>query len=202
MNYFVTAIGTDSGKSVISALLAHALGYSYWKPVQAGEPTDTNFIKELLPGTNTYPEAYLLNTPCSPHEAARIDDVQIDIKAIKTPQSENLIIEGAGGVLVPVNHKGELMIDIIKGLNTSCVLVSNTYLGSINHTLLTIEALRSRDIPIKGIVFNGEKNQATEDIILKNTQIPFLFRINREAEINEAFLEKYSPIVIKAFTNE
>ena len=202
MNYFVTAIGTDSGKSVISALLVHALKYSYWKPVQAGEPTDSNFIRKLLPETKIYPEKYNLNTPCSPHEAARIDELEIEVEKFKVPKNDNLIIEGAGGVLVPINHKGDLMVDIIKELDVVCVLVSKTYLGSINHTLLTIEALRSRGIEIKGIIFNGEYNKATEDIILKNTNIPFLFRIEKEDQIDTAFLHKYSTIVKKAFAHE
>ena len=199
MNYFVTAIGTDSGKSVVSALLVRALDYAYWKPVQAGEPTDTNFIKQVLPDVTCYPETYKLNTPCSPHEAARIDGVDILLSQFVVPQQERLIIEGAGGVLVPINDSNETIVDLITTLDAECVVVSNHYLGSINHTLLTIEALKARNIKIKGIVFNGEENKATEAIILQQSQVPFLFRIGIEKQIDDNFFKKYSPLVQKAF---
>ena len=202
MNYFITAISTDSGKSVISALLTHALDYAYWKPVQAGKPTDSDYIRHLVPQAHVHPETYNLNTPCSPHEAAKIDKIQIDLNNFKVPQSENLIIEGAGGVLVPLNYKGDLMIDLIDQLKAECIVVSNNYLGSINHTLLTINALQSRGIYIKGIIFNGEENKATEDIILKNTQVPFLFRVGTEKEVDDEFLRKYTPLVKNIFTHE
>lgn len=199
MNYFVTAIGTDSGKSVVSALLVKALDYAYWKPVQAGEPTDTNFIKEVLPSATYYPETYKLNTPCSPHEAARIDGVEITLDQFTLPQKDQLIIEGAGGVLVPINDKNESIIDVIDTLKAECIVVSNHYLGSINHTLLTIEALKARNIKIKGIVFNGDENKATEAVILKQTKIPLLFRVGIEDQIDDNFFKKYTPIVQKAF---
>ena len=202
MNYFITAIGTDSGKSVISALLTHALGYSYWKPVQAGEPTDSDFIRKMVPNAKVYPEIYKLETPCSPHEAARIDNVLISLDQFVVPQDENLIIEGAGGVLVPLNEEGDLMIDLIDTLQTECVVVSNHYLGSINHTLLTIKALQTKGIKIKGIIFNGEENKATENIILNTTKATFLFRIGSEDQIDDDFLKKYTPIVKTTFTDE
>jgi dethiobiotin synthetase len=202
MNYFITAISTDSGKSVVSALLTHALNYNYWKPVQAGEPADSDYIRGLVPKAHIHPETYKLNTPCSPHEAAVIDGVEIEINKFKIPQGENLIIEGAGGVFVPINNKGELIIDLIKELETECIIVSNHYLGSINHTLLTINALQNKGIKIKGIIFNGEENKATEEVILKNTGVPLLFRIGTEKQINNAFLQKYTPIVLEAFTHE
>jgi dethiobiotin synthetase len=199
MNYFITAISTDSGKSVVSALLTYALGYAYWKPVQAGEPTDTDFVEQLLPNATIFDEKYKLNTACSPHEAARIDGVKINSSDFIAPKNENLIIEGAGGVLVPINNKGETILDLIDELQTECIVVSNHYLGSINHTLLTIQALQNRGIKIKGIVFNGNENKATEEVILKNTSVPFLFRVDQEKQIDQTFLEKYSPIVQKAF---
>ena len=130
-------------RQVISALLVHALNYSYWKPVQAGTPTDSNYIREKVPHAKVYPEGYMLNTPCSPHEAAKIDGINISIDQLQCPQEDNLIIEGAGGVMVPVNYNGDYLIDIIRQLNFECVVVSNHYLGSINHTTLTIKALQA-----------------------------------------------------------
>ena len=198
MSYFVTAISTDSGKSVVSALLASVLGYKYWKPVQAGHPTDTDFIKEFDSKIEVSPERYLLSTPCSPHESAKIDNVQISLDDFVRPEGD-YIIEGAGGVAVPINYKGDLMLDLIQKLEVSVVIVSNTYLGSINHTLLTIEALKNKKIPIHGIVFNGEKNEGTESIILKSTQVPFLFRLQPEKKVNSSLVSKYSEVIKSKF---
>ncbi len=199
MNYFVTAIGTDSGKSVVSALLTSVLDYAYWKPIQAGEPADSDYIRQLVLQAKIYPETYKLNTACSPHESARIDGVEVELDKFHVPQTENLIIEGAGGVFVPINHKNELIIDLIEVVRAECVVVSNHYLGSINHTLLTIKALQDKGIKIKGIIFNGAENKATESVILAHSNVPFLFRIDQEKQIDADFIKKYAPLVKKSF---
>ena len=198
MSYFVTAISTDSGKSVVSALLASSLGYNYWKPIQAGFPTDTEFIKTFDSTVTTKEEQYVLQTACSPHEAARIDKVRISASEFSQPVGD-FIVEGAGGVAVPINYEGETMLDIIVNLKLPVVLVSNTYLGSINHTLLTIEALKNRSIKIHGIVFNGEENKGTENIILEQTGIPFLFRLDKEDKVDIDLIKKYKSAIKENF---
>ncbi|HEX8059558.1 MAG TPA: dethiobiotin synthase, partial [Cyclobacteriaceae bacterium] len=158
-NIFVTAIGTDSGKTMISAILCEALRAPYWKPIQAGYPRDTETVASLVSGKDfkTFPERYLLKTPASPHAAAKIDGVDINLKDFKVPGNEQTVIEGAGGCLVPINDH-DFVIDIAAHLGCDIVLVSNLYLGSINHTLLTLQLLQNRKLPVKGIIFNGLSN--------------------------------------------
>lgn len=199
MKYFVTAIDTDSGKTLVSAILCEALKADYWKPVQAGLPRDSETVKKLITNENSriHPESYLLNTPASPHAAAKIDGISINLSAFKTPETTNtLVIEGAGGCLVPLNDN-DLIVDLIKIQQAETVLVSDLYLGSINHTLLTIEALQRRAIPIKGIIFNGESNTESERIILLRSQLPCLLRINKEAIINQNTVTKYAALLMK-----
>src|SRR5688572_15175125 len=142
MNYFVVGIDTDSGKTLVSAILCEALGYDYWKPIQAGLPKDSDAIKNLVPTVTIHPEIYFLNTPASPHAAAQIDGVQINIETILLPNSnKGSIIEGAGGCLVPLNQT-DFVIDLFPKLNAEIILVADLYLGSINHTLLTVQLLK------------------------------------------------------------
>ncbi|MGD1961714.1 MAG: dethiobiotin synthase [Fulvivirga sp.] len=191
MNYFVTAIGTDSGKTVVSALLGMALNADYWKPVQAGFPTDTERIKQLTNNTiHCHTERYALNTPASPHAAAPIDNVNIKLDDFELPQTNNpLVIEGAGGIMVPLNMK-DLVIDLAVRFNTPIVLVSNNYLGSINHTLLSLDYLKDNKLPIAGIIFNGPSNPSTEEVILSKTEAPCLFKIPQLDTINFQVLQK------------
>jgi dethiobiotin synthetase len=188
MNYFVTAIGTDSGKTLLSAILVEALKADYWKPVQAGEPGDTERVQSLVSNelTKFHPETHRLKLPASPHAAAKYEHKAISIVDFQLPQTDNeLVIEGAGGVLVPLNDR-DYVIDMAKTLKTEVILVANLYLGSINHTLLTIEYLKAQNITVKGIVFNGESNPESEDIILKKSgykvllHLPVLSLINKE----------------------
>ena len=158
--YFVTGIGTGIGKTVISAILAEALNADYWKPVQAGyeDGTDTEWVKKRLSNGNArvHPEAYLLRKPASPHIAAREEGVEISIPKICSlvPQIKcNLIVEGAGGLMVPLNGK-EFMADLIQSLDAKVILVSRNYLGSINHSILTSNLARQRNLPVIGWVFN------------------------------------------------
>ncbi|MFM9841085.1 MAG: dethiobiotin synthase [Cyclobacteriaceae bacterium] len=184
MNYFVTAIGTDSGKTIASAMLCKALHADYWKPVQAGYPRDTDTIKSLVPDCTIHPETYLLNTPASPHAAAKIDSVHIELENFALPKTNNsLIIEGAGGCLVPLNDH-DFVIDIPAKLNIPIILVANLYLGSINHTLLTVQLLKQRNLSVTGIIFNGKSNPESERIILKHSGYKTIWHIKEEAEIN------------------
>jgi dethiobiotin synthetase len=202
MNYFVTAIDTDSGKTLVSAIVCEALEADYWKPVQAGLPRDTQTVKNLVTNTKTtvHPEAYLLKTPASPHASAKRDGVTIAIKDIKVPASErDLVIEGAGGCLVPLNDT-ELVIDLIKKTEAEVVVVADLYLGSINHTLLTIEALQHRNIKIRGIIFNGESNPESERIILLRSGLRCLLRIDQERHIHPGIVKQYAK-TLKAHWN-
>lgn len=197
-NIFVTAIGTDSGKTVISAILCEALGACYWKPIQAGLPRDTDTVASLVTNTSfkSFPERYLLQTPASPHAAAKIDRVQIKISDFRVPGNELTVIEGAGGCMVPVNDD-EFVIDLAKHLDCDIVLVSNLYLGSINHTLLTLELLKNRKLSLRGIIFNGVPNPESERIILKHTSAPCLLRIAQEPLMDGERVKYYAKEFLK-----
>ena len=199
MKYFVTAIGTDSGKTLASAILCEALGADYWKPVQAGTPRDTDSVRELVSNgkTRLHPERYLLRTPASPHAAARLEGISIDLKAFALPPTSNtLVIEGAGGCLVPLNDR-DFVVDLIATLGAEVILVSNLYLGSINHTLLTVEALKNRNLPVRGLIFNGTPNEESENIILHHTKLDCLLRIKREPVINAEVVRSYATLLNK-----
>ena len=166
--YFITGIGTDIGKTVVSAIVVEALEADYWKPVQAGELdySDADKVKEWISNKNSkfFEGSYNLKTAMSPHAAAEIDGTVIDISLIKEPQTKNaLVIEGAGGLLVPLNDKNTIL-DLIKK-DYKIIVVSKNYLGSINHTLLTLSELKHKGFKVAGIIFNGQTNVTTETII-------------------------------------
>ena len=192
--FIVTGIGTDIGKTVVSAILAEALNATYWKPVQAGELENSDSIKIkkwCSESVQVLPEAFRLTEPVSPHLAASIDNLNISTDYLKIPELEgDLIIEGAGGILVPLNNEGLLFIDVVKYWDLPVILVSRHYLGSINHTLLTAEILINSNIKVEGIVFVGDENKATEEIILKKTGLPLIARIPLVKEINKEFIQK------------
>jgi dethiobiotin synthetase len=192
-NVFVTAIGTDSGKTVVSAILCEALGAHYWKPVQAGYPRDTDIVSSLVsnPAFRSYPEKYLLNTPASPHAAAKIDGVKINVSDFVLPAKEQLVIEGAGGCMVPLNDD-EFVIDLAAKLQCEIILVSNLYLGSINHTLLTVSLLKNRKLPVIGIVFNGPRNEESERIILHHSGWRCVLRVEKEEVIDKKSVSRYA----------
>jgi len=200
--YFITAIGTDSGKTLASAILVEALKANYWKPVQCGEPRDTDAVKDLISNTETqfHNEAYFLKKPASPHDAAKEENVEIRIDQIKnnhlTLNTENstLIIEGAGGLLVPLNDN-DFVIDIPQQLDVQVILVADLYLGSINHTLLTINELKRRRLKVAGIIFNGESNPESERIILHHSGYKKLLHILPEKEINKEVVKKYASLL-------
>lgn len=197
--YFVTGIGTGIGKTIISTILTEALEGDYWKPIQAGnlEDTDTDFVLNNLSNDNSrvHPEQYRLNTPASPHFAAEVDKVNIALDDFSLPETDRpLIVEGAGGLMVPLNEK-DLIIDLILHLELPVILVSGIYLGSINHTLLTYDVLRNRNVYIAGIVFNGPSNPPTENIILKHTNLPVILRVNDEEELDKEMVKRYAKLV-------
>ncbi len=199
--YFITAIGTDSGKTLISAILTEALQADYWKPIQSGLPRDTERIFDLITNNKTklHPESYLFSQPLSPHASSKIDGITIDIQQIQKPiTSNNLIVEGAGGILVPLNES-DFVIDIATHLEAEVIIVANLYLGSINHTLLTIKELQRQEkennLKIKGIIFNNCPVISSEEIILKHCPYPCLLRVENENNISKETVKKYAEIL-------
>ncbi|TZF84482.1 dethiobiotin synthase [Pedobacter sp. BS3] len=179
--FFITGIDTGIGKTIVSAIVTEKLQADYWKPIQSGDldNSDTLTIKQLVanPVTVFHPEAYRLTQPFSPHKSAAIDGIQIDPDTIRLPQTTNsLVVEGAGGLMVPLNEK-TLIIDLIKKLELEVILVAKNYLGSINHTLLSLEMLRLKHIPLAGIVFNGPNDSSSENYILNYSKAPLLGRV-------------------------
>jgi dethiobiotin synthetase len=195
--YFITGIGTDVGKTITAAIITESLKADYWKPIQAGDldKSDSKNLKKLISNEESffYPEGVRLKTPMSPHAAAEIDGVKLSSKKIKRPKTlNNLVIEGAGGLLVPLNSK-ETILDLIQPKD-KLIIVSRHYLGSINHTLLTIEILKSRGFNIAGIIFNGDKNESTEKVILEMTGVNFIGRIEDEPYFDRNVIKEYADI--------
>jgi dethiobiotin synthetase len=189
----ITGIGTDVGKTIVSAIVAQALSYDYWKPVQAGDldNSDTKKVRKLTQGIECLPERYQLTTPASPHHAANLDKLTISPNDFSIPSGNRpLLIEGAGGVMVPFNNQGLVFADLIEYWKLPVIVVSRHYLGSINHTLLTLEGLKSRKITVAGIIFVGDENSATESIILLKTGVSFLARIPIVDEVNPGFIQE------------
>ncbi|WP_336968018.1 dethiobiotin synthase [Sphingobium aromaticiconvertens] len=181
--WIVTGTDTDVGKTVFAAGLAGALGARYWKPVQAGTvpTTDRDSVAQLsgLPAGHMCPEAYRLETPASPHLAARCDDVSIELERLTLPVGEGpLVVEGAGGVLVPLSET-LLMADLFAHWGAPVILCARTGLGTINHSLLSIEALRARGVPIAGIAFIGDAHAENERIVPLLGKVPSLGRLPR-----------------------
>ncbi|GER60313.1 dethiobiotin synthase [Patiriisocius marinus] len=196
--FFITGISTEVGKTIASAIITESLQADYWKPIQAGEleSSDTHKVKQLVSNSTTvfHPSAFDLVTPMSPHAAAAIDGVKISAKKIKRPVTKNnLVIEGAGGLLVPLNET-ETIADLIQP-SDKIIIVSRHYLGSINHTLLTVEALNTRNFNIHGILFSGEKHPTTEAIISKMTGVPILGRIDEEPYFDTNVVNEYAEIL-------
>lgn len=204
--FFVTGIGTDVGKTIASAILVESLHADYWKPIQAGDldNTDTMKVRSLISNTTSkfHPETYQLTKPMSPHAAAEADGIKINIDTLTLPITTNsLIIEGAGGLMVPLNDKF-LVIDLIQKLKAEVILVSNNYLGSINHTLLTVESLKNRNIPIAGIIFNGRSARTSEEYILSYTGLKRLLSIEEEKKIDKEMILKYKAMLKPTFVNQ
>jgi len=193
--YFITGIGTDVGKTIASAIVTEALQADYWKPIQAGDldNTDTHKVEKLISNSKTclHKSSFNLKTPMSPHAAAIIDGIKLEVSNIKRPVTKNnLIIEGAGGLLVPLNTK-QIILDLIKPQD-KIIVISRHYLGSINHTLLTIEQLKNKGFAVFGIIFNGDENPTSEEIIKKMTGVPILGRIENEPYFDKNVVLEYA----------
>ena len=192
--YFITGIGTDVGKTVASAILTEALEADYWKPIQAGdlEHCDTKKVQQLVSNTRSvfHDNSFALQTPMSPHAAADIDGVSIELKHIKAPKTKNnLVIEGAGGLLVPLSETATIL-DLIKP-DYKVIVVSRHYLGSINHTLLTINLLQAKGFEV-ALIFSGNEHKTTEDIIITMTNVSVIGRINEEPYFDKNVILEYA----------
>jgi dethiobiotin synthetase len=197
MKIFITGISTDVGKTISSAIVVEALEADYWKPIQAGDldHSDSHKIRSKVSNTKTriFENSYQFQTPASPHLAAEIDGVTIDLKQILEPETSNhLVIEGAGGIFVPLNDK-DLIVDLIKP-DYKVIVVSRHYLGSINHTLLTIESIQNRGLEVAGIIFSGNENKATESLILNKTGISCIGRIDQEPYFDQNVIREYADL--------
>ena len=191
--FIVTGIGTDIGKTVVSSILSEALKATYWKPVQAGDLDNSDSLKIkkwCSESVQVLPEVFRLSQPLSPHSAAEIDNIKITANDLVLPEVDgNFILEGAGGIMVPLNQEGLLFVDLIPMWNLPVILVSRHYLGSINHTLLTAEILQNRGAKIEGIIFVGNENKSTESIILSKTKLKLIARIPIAEEITSEFIK-------------
>ena len=197
MKLFITGISTDVGKTIASAIIVEALQADYWKPIQAGDlnHSDTHKVQSLVSNSQSHfhSNSYALQTPASPHLAAAIDGLTIAMNQIQEPKTTNhLVVEGAGGILVPLNET-QSVVDLIQP-DYKVIVVSRHYLGSINHTLLTIEALQNRQIQVAGIIFSGDENTSSESIILSRTAVPFLGRIAQEPYFDTNVILEYAEL--------
>lgn len=203
MNLIIAGIGTDVGKTVASAVLTEALQADYWKPIQSGYPpdSDTNTVRKLISNSRSrfHPETYLLREPLSPHAAAAAEGITLDPAQLLPPTTTNsLVVELAGGLMVPITET-YLNIDFVQKLGWPVVLVTRMYLGSINHTLLSVEALRSRNISIKGLIINGPDVPATESVLLSYTGLPCLLRMHDEPALTPEIVRRYADKVTMDF---
>lgn len=179
---FVTGTDTDIGKTVVSSILVSGLKADYWKPIQAGRDpiSDTEFVMKAtgLPEDHFHQESFDLTEPMSPHAAAEIDGVSIRFDDIHEPETnhEHLIIEGAGGLIVPINDD-QYVIDLITHFGYPVLLVAKSGLGTLNHTLLSLEAMRNRDISVFGVVLVGDRHDSNEKTIIKYGNVQRLFRL-------------------------
>ena len=202
MRIFVTGIGTGVGKTFISAIVTRALEADYWKPIQAGfdEGTDSEWVAGMLTGTQSviHPEVYKLAMPASPHIAAREEGIRINIDEItkKVPAiNRTLLVEGAGGLLVPLNES-EFVADLIKALDAKVILVSRNYLGSINHSLLTARVCREMQIPVIGWIFNDQYLNYEEEIVTWSN-FPRIASVPYSDNINGTFINSQAAAISK-----
>lgn len=192
--YFITGISTEVGKTIAAAIITEALEADYWKPVQSGdlENSDTHKVQKLVSNAKSvfHKNSYALQTPMSPHASAEIDGITIKIDKIEEPETENhLVIEGAGGVLVPLNDN-DTILDLIQP-NYKVIVVSRHYLGSINHTLLTVNLLKEKGFEV-AILFSGKEHPTTENIIKKMANVSILGRIDEEPYFDENVIKEYA----------
>ncbi len=191
---FITGTDTDVGKTVVSAILMAGLKAAYWKPIQSGVAgiTDTDWIRRVTGLADEYfiPESYLLSQPLSPHAAARHDGVRIKLQAFKLPDDEiypQVIVEGAGGVMVPLNEN-QLMVDLMKYLNLPILLVARSTLGTINHTLLSLELLKKKGLQVLGVVMNGPQNPINKQAIETYSRVSVIAEVQQLPQVNRSAL--------------
>lgn len=192
--YFITGISTEVGKTIVSAILVEALEGDYWKPIQAGDldNSDTYKVEKLISNSKSvfHKNSYALQTPMSPHAAAAIDNIDIELTKITPPKTNNhLVVEGAGGLLVPLNDT-DTILDIIPP-DYTVIVVSRHYLGSINHTLLTVKLLQEKGFDV-ALIFSGNEHPSTEEIIKKMTGVPVLGRIDEEPYFDKNVVKDYA----------
>ena len=192
MRIFVTSIDTNIGKTVCSSILCAGLGYDYWKPVQCGDLdfSDSMKVKSYSPLTKVHAESFQLNAPMSPHEAAKLESMDISINDFKLPKSEEIIIEGAGGVMVPLNYKGNMIVELASLFEAKVIIVFKNYLGSINHTLLTIDKVKSVGLDILGLLVVGDEVTSSERIIEDATQMNIIARIPIVDRVNQKWVKE------------
>lgn len=196
MRLFVTGIGTDVGKTLAAAILTEALEADYWKPIQSGniQTEDAMTVWSLISNNRTHihKEAYSFREPVSPHLAAALENTVIDTDAIKCPVTDkHLVIEGAGGILVPLNDK-DFVIDLAKRFDAEVILVIRNYLGCINHSLLSIDYLRQHHYKLKGLVLNGDFDADVKRIICAHAAVPVIVEIPELPEINKETVKRYA----------
>ena len=194
---FVTGIGTEVGKTIISAVLTEALQADFWKPIQCGnlEMSDTQRVQRLVSNDISvfHPEAYQFEQQYAPYLASKLSDEKVRLGKLSPPETENtLIIEGAGGILIPYNYRGDTLFDVALQHEAEIVVVCKHYAGSINHTLLTLEHLKQTGATVLGIIFNGKADRDNERVILNKSKIPVLGRINFEFELSKEVIKRYA----------
>jgi dethiobiotin synthetase len=202
--YFITGIGTNVGKTIVSAILTEALKADYWKPVQSGvaEGTDKGLVSSLITNTTSvcHNESYCFHEPASPHLAASLENQKIKLEQMHLPDTQNdLIIEGAGGILVPLNDSN-YVIDLAQEFEADVILVCRNYLGCINHSLLSIDYLVKNNFPVKGIVLVGNFDKAVKLAITNYSELPVLAEIPEMSEISkETILNQAQKINLSLF---
>lgn len=191
--FFVAGTDTDVGKTVVSALLTLGLGADYWKPVQSGMPTDRHWLtgNAQIPEERLHPETYRFSEPLSVHRASQIDGKEVHLKAFQVPTANPLVVEGAGGLLHPLNAS-DYVVDLIRHLELPVLLVARSGLGTINHTLMSLEVLRARSCSILGVIVNGPKNWSNVEAIERYGKIPVLGQLEPLEDLNrESLLDAY-----------
>lgn len=182
--FFVTGTDTGVGKTVASLGLCLTLKADYWKPVQTGVPTDSDYINQFLPKERIHSSSFQFKEPLSPNQSAELENSKIDLNQIKYPSAPFLVVEGIGGVLVPLNNK-HTVLDLIKKLDFPVIIVARTGLGTLNHTFLTIEALKNRNTPIAGLILSGTPHSRNKKDLESLTEVPIILELDYLEDITE-----------------
>lgn len=193
--FFITGIGTEVGKTAVASVLVEALCAEYWKPIQCGdlESSDTHTIQASVSfPVRCHPERFRLKLPKSPHQAAAAEGNGIQLSDFVLPlTSHSLIVEGAGGILVPLNEN-DSMLNLIQQLQLPVIIVTRNYLGSLNHTFLTVEVLKRSGVMIEGLVYNGPADAELESFVSRKTRLPILFRMTPHPVLSPALIQQYA----------